>query len=253
MSRRYSTEEEPTSKVARLEKSISMEEEIARLVAIEGMTFNQIANSHYLAKSFKRDGHTLPKSPNTIRECFLREYRRSVLQLKEKIITLKKSGRRFSLSFDESTSVRKRRYLSLNLHDGDECHSLGMSRVIASMPAEKAIQLVHEKLAYFGLDLDADIVSTITDGASVMLRVGRLTSPLHSTCLAHAIHLCVCDVMYQKRAQFDESDEEDDDEEDVEDEESLEALEAAEVVVVPELRVIIKKVRKIVKRFKNSE
>ena len=71
----------------------------------------------------------------------------------------------------------------------DECNSLCMSRVIVSMPVEKSIQLVHEKLAYFGLDLDTDIVSTITDGASVMMRVGRLTSPLHTTCLAHAIHL----------------------------------------------------------------
>ena len=43
----------------------------------------------------------------------------------------------------------------------DECNSLCMSRVIVSMPVEKSIQLVHEKLAYFGLDLDTDIVSNI--------------------------------------------------------------------------------------------
>ena len=45
VSRRSSTEEEPAAKVVRLEKPISMEEELARLVAIEGMTFNQIATT----------------------------------------------------------------------------------------------------------------------------------------------------------------------------------------------------------------
>ena len=42
-------------------------------------------------------------------------------------------------------------------------------------------------------------MSTITDGASVMMKFGRDTRPLHIACLAHAIHLCVCDVLCKEK------------------------------------------------------
>ena len=69
-----------------------------------------------------------------------------------------------------------------------------------SLKTEKPIELVHGRLSKFNLDLDTDIVGTITDGASVMMKFGRDTTPLHIACLAHAIHLCICDVLYRKKS-----------------------------------------------------
>ena len=94
------------------------------------------------------------------------------MTVSEKVNTAKKNEDRFSISFDESTSVRNRRYMNLNLHDGQSFQSLGMIRVKGSMKSEKAIELVQGRLAKFNLNLDTDIVATITDGASVMMKVG---------------------------------------------------------------------------------
>ena len=61
--------------------------------------------------------------------------------------------------------------MNLNLHDGQSFQFLGMIHVKGSMKSEKAIELVQERLAKFNLNLDTDIVATITDGASVMMKV----------------------------------------------------------------------------------
>ena len=67
------------------------------------------------------------------------------------------------------------------------------------MKSEKAIELVQGRLAKFNLNLDTDIMATITDGASVMMKMGRETNPLHIACLFHAIHLCICHVLYKEK------------------------------------------------------
>ena len=63
------------------------------------------------------------------------------------------------------------------------------------MNAAKAIKLVEERLECFGLDLNKDVAATVTDGASLMVKFGKDTSPHHVTCYAHVIHLAVCDVL----------------------------------------------------------
>ncbi|XP_076817944.1 uncharacterized protein LOC143463363 [Clavelina lepadiformis] len=52
-------------------------------------------------------------------------------------------------------------------------------------------KLVEERLECFGLNLKKDVVATVTDGASIMVKFGKDTSPQHVTCYAHAIHLAV--------------------------------------------------------------
>ena len=89
--------------------------------------------------------------------------------------------------------------MNFNLHDGQSFQSLGMIRVKGSMKSEKAIELVQGRLAKFNLNLDTDIVATITDGASAMMKVGRETCSLHIACLCHASHLCICDVLYKEK------------------------------------------------------
>ena len=90
------------------------------------------------------------------------------------------------------------------------------------MDAEKAKLLVQKRLSECKLDLDSDIICSMSDGASVMKKLGREIAPLHITCLAHAIHLCLCDVFYKLSGKsaaddyenYDECSSDDEDEED---------------------------------------
>ena len=150
--------------------------------------------------------------------------------------------------------------MNLNLHDGQSFQSLGMIRIKGSMKSEKAIKLVQGRLAKFNLNLDMDIVATITDGASVMMKVGQETSPLHIACLSHAIHLCICDVLYKEKrkinefnnknnnANDNEVEEEDSDIDETED--NLDEL--PDIVLVSLFCTIVTKVRKTVKMFRKS-
>ena len=50
----------------------------------------------------------------------------------------------------------------------------------------------------FGIDFEADLISSTTDGAAIMIKYGKLSLILHFTCLAHGIHLAVTDILYKK-------------------------------------------------------
>ena len=91
------------------------------------------------------------------------------------------------------------RYMSINIHSKKGAISLGAVRVYGTMPAAKAVAIIRKRLQLFGLDLDKDVVSSTTDGASVMKSFGRMTSPQHVQCMSHGIHLAVCDVLYQAK------------------------------------------------------
>ena len=112
------------------------------------------------------------------------------------------SGQRFSITLDEWTSTRNRRYMTVNLHGRGTFWNLGLARVEGSMPAEKCIELLDKKLAEFELNLSDDIVSICTDGASVMRKVGNLIKPKQQLCYLHGIHLAVTDVLYKKCQNF---------------------------------------------------
>ena len=131
-------------------------------MSVDGFTFNQIANSSLNSRAFK-DGNSMPKNPQTIRDHFVKEFKNTLMTVSEKVNTAKKNGDRFSITFDESTSVRNRRYMNLNLHDGQSFQSLGMIRVEGSIKSEQAIELVQGRLAKFNLKLDTDIYVTITE------------------------------------------------------------------------------------------
>ena len=90
----------------------------------------------------------LPKSGNTLRKIvleFSKNFRISIIIELSKKKSGEVVGKRFSLFFDEWTSQRNRRYLNI---------------------------IVHEQK--YKLNLHTDIVAIITDGASVMKKVGRI-------------------------------------------------------------------------------
>lgn len=172
---------------------------LSRMTARDGLPFSVFCTSVdlrrlLLAKGFHESD--IPKSPNTIRNIVLNYSDKICEQLKQEFLTKKKNGNRFSLSLDEWTSIRNRRYLNVNVHSEKEFWNLGLVRIHGSLPAEKCIEILTQKLNEFGLCLNSDIVCIVTDGSSVMQKVGRLLKADQQLCLAHGIQLAVISVLY---------------------------------------------------------
>ncbi|GBM98597.1 hypothetical protein AVEN_205766-1 [Araneus ventricosus] len=136
---------------------------------------------------------------------------------------LKKQGKRFALSFDEWTSQKNHRYLNLNVHHKEKHFNLGLIRIHGSSTAEHIISLIKKKtLESFGLYSDTDIIGVTTDGASVMVKVGKLMSCYQQLCFVHGLQLAVIDICKNNIERGDElqeitSNESDTDDEDTND------------------------------------
>ena len=115
--------------------------------------------------------------------------------------------------------------MCVNLHDErHEAVSLGMIRVCGSMPAVTALDLVDERLMQYGLSRERHIVGLVTDGASVMAKLGRLTGVEHQQCHSHGIHLAVTDVLYARKDASVQQADDDPLEDELEDDEHDECL-----------------------------
>ena len=188
--------------------------------------------------------------------------------LRKFVKSKKKTNNRFLISFDESTSTRNQRFINLNLYFPVGFQLLGLICVKGSMVTERAIELAQERLHEYALSLNHDIVSTITDGVYIMMKFGRETEPLHFSCLAHGIHLSVCDVLYTEKLKQisdecsdrggtgnatanDKSDGEKNAEE-KSDEQQCDEEQQNYFDIISDIKKIIKKVRKNVKIFRKS-
>ena len=93
---------------------------------------------------------------------------------------MKEGGEQFGLTFDKWTGGNKR-YLTVHLC-GSEFINLGMIRVWSSQKADTLLKLVTLRMEEYDLTWD-DIVAITTDGASIMIKLGRLVPCEHIVCL----------------------------------------------------------------------
>uniref|UniRef100_A0AAV2MI82 Transposase n=1 Tax=Knipowitschia caucasica TaxID=637954 RepID=A0AAV2MI82_KNICA len=132
------------------------------------------------------------------------------------------------------------------------------------MPAEKIKELVDSHLHRFKLNMEQNIVCCTTDGASVMVKFGRLVLPKLQLCYAHAVHLAVTDVLYRRvhreeladvpeRVMETESEEEEDSGPES-DEDSAECVDGGyrSVRVREEMFMSVERVRKIARHYHKS-
>ena len=59
---------------------------------------------------------------------------------------------------------------------------------------QRKLKQVEKQFEVFGLQLDKEVVATVFDGASLMVKFGKKTASQYLNCWAHAIHLAVCGV-----------------------------------------------------------
>lgn len=122
-------------------KRKSIEERMAKAIALDGISPFTIARSEFFGEACTALGLNLPKSHKTIMEMahtFFKEAR------EETIREIKASGVKFSLTMDEWTSIANKRFLNVNIHSGSISFNLGLIRIQKSCPAEEVKRLMTE-------------------------------------------------------------------------------------------------------------
>lgn len=177
---------------------------LARMVAKDGIPFRLFVTSHDLRSSLNARGVKVPNSQTTITKQVLDVASRLETLIKDDIQQRKRNGERFSLTLDEWTALNNRRYMNINVHMSDhKVHHLGLVRIKGSMPATSCADLVKQRVHDFGLSVKSDIIACTTDGASVMVKFAKLINVEHQQCLAHCIHLAVCDSLFNCQPEDD--------------------------------------------------
>ncbi|XP_075990255.1 uncharacterized protein LOC142985898 [Anticarsia gemmatalis] len=263
-------EETPKKKINTIDnyfkKERTMELMISRMICKDGHTLSSFCTSLDTRYLFAKCGYKPPNSPNTIRSIILNFANTVKTEMIIEFEHLKKQNQKFSLTFDEWTSQRNHRYLNLNIHHKEKYFNFGLIRIRGSCNAEHTISLVKDRLISFGIDFDTDVVGITTDGASVMVKVGKLVSCYQQLCFAHGLQLAVVDILYKKKhnlvleetidSRFNESD---DDEDPVDSSESTADMaviisypDFPDIEIVTKYSDLLSKVRKVVKLFKKS-
>ena len=88
--------------------------------------------------------------------------------------------------------------MNVNIHSRNKFWNLGMKKINGKSPAEKVLYLLIEKLHEFKIDLHQHIACIVCDGASVLVKMGRLSKIHQQIYLVHGVHLAVVDVLYAK-------------------------------------------------------
>ena len=170
---------------------------LSELVAIDVLPTRILAKSQRLRAALGAQGYHLPKDAKSIKAIIMKHCLEVKDIYKKQFQEMKKDKICFSITLDEYTSSRIRRFININVHVKNRHWNLGMVRIFGSIPADKAVTIVREKLKEFGICLDSDIVAAPTDGAAVMKKFGKAFLPTHQLCLAHGIHLAICDALYK--------------------------------------------------------
>lgn len=103
---------------------------ISRLAACDGISYNTICKSTDLNLGLTARGFThIPKSVSGVSGIITNYANKIKLALKNEFIGLKSIDHKFSLTLDEWTSVKNRRYLNINVHAKNTFWNLGLCRV----------------------------------------------------------------------------------------------------------------------------
>lgn len=205
------------------------------------------------------------------------QYAKEVMEGQKALVKEKLArGLRFSVTTDDYTKAHQaKRYACVNLHLENEHHRIALIRINGSHPAKKGVKLLNKKFKQFGIDLKRDLIAITTDGAQVMVSMGKMLGIIHQLCHAHGLHLAVTDILYKKKAEkqvfnegengggnggengeeneeIDESETENEDEDDSEDEEGGLEEELDEEAELADIEISLVKMKKIIRLFRKS-
>ena len=129
---------------------------------------------HFYRASLKAEGYDLPKGNSQIQKLVIKKYGQVQDEMKTDLTQLKQKGARYTVTTDEYTSSKNRRYININIHVPGNFFSLGVPRAHGTMPATRQLEVLTDRLSNFDLQFERDIIAITTDGASVMKKLGKL-------------------------------------------------------------------------------
>lgn len=129
-------------------KRQSMQEMIAKMLAIDGFSANSIRGSEYIRSSMTLRGLQLPQSSTSIMDSMHQFYDVAKLNTVKEINAI--CGSKFSATLDEWTSMKNVRYLNVNIHGVDAAiFNLGLIRILGECLAKNIKHFFIGKLNYF--------------------------------------------------------------------------------------------------------
>jgi hypothetical protein len=192
------------------QKQQSLGEIVSELAAKDGLTIRQITRSEFIRDSIQRRGFKLPNNETDVMNIILKYYEQKKKETIELLRQLRQSkdyeSARFSLSIDEWSSLKNRRYFNICVHyTGGIFYNLGLVYIPGKCGASETRQIVETRLEEFGLCFEKDVVAVTSDGPNVMIKFGRESPTEMVLCLNHAIHLSVIATFSNKNSTDDES------------------------------------------------
>ncbi|KAJ2941580.1 hypothetical protein O0L34_g14633 [Tuta absoluta] len=239
-------------------KPRSVNEMVSRLAASDGISIRTITNSEVIRGFVSQAGLNIPKCESQVMKMivdYAEEKRQEISAILNKYV---KNHGRLSITLDEWTSIRNRRYFNINLHGGNgKVYNLGLTYIPGKCGSSETRTIVDTVLKEFGISFKRDIVATTSDGPNVMKKFGRESPAKMVLCMNHAIHLAVTDVLYRKRATSvkDSSDSEESDSDSYDDSDRgfvqlVDDIQNRDIR--PDLKKVLEDTRKIVNVFRRS-
>ena len=277
-----STNIEPAAKITKfaLESSITFKTDIktrlARMVCVDNFSINAISKSKEINALCKIVYNKSVPSFDTIRKYAIDHYEDVKAEIINSIKTLSKSEMP-TISFDEWTSVGTVQILNVIVHFKDVNFNIGVREITnISCTAEVLKHNIFSLLYDHGITHGKKLMVT-ADGASTNKKLAKISNINLQLCINHGLNLSIVDVFYVKKDGITETGLEYDDfsEDELESDDEIvnpepEELDAAvvknwkyqdeeifenqetPVILKSELRMVLKKVRKVSSRIRNS-
>jgi hypothetical protein len=160
----------------------STQEKVCRFIALSGLTFRQVASKE--VKGVLVDAHYKdPPSTHTTVRALLNKFSATVVSKYQDQLADKRKIGKLTVIIDEWTSNANRRYMGVVVrsydcdHTKEQLWNLGLQVIVGSATAANCKEALVTRLQKFSIDLKADIVSVVSDGASVMTFLGKLIEP----------------------------------------------------------------------------
>ena len=110
---------------------------VSKLVAVDGFHPSAVCKSEYICQAFSDKGLLFPQNLNHVMQLVYKQYEIAKYVMVEMPQSLM-SGKRFSLSLDEYTSLRHKGYLIIYVHrDKYKCWNLGIVAISKRMTVDE--------------------------------------------------------------------------------------------------------------------
>lgn len=171
-----------------------MRSTLCDLIAKSNFSINGVVNSQPLQNYFTMKGWRMPSSCSTVKKIIVDYSKEKITEIADSI-----KGVKVSLMLDEWTNCTNKRFLSVVATTNEKAFNLGLSEIVGSGTSANLLNLLKEKMTTFSIE-EKNVIGCTSDGASVMKKLLADFGKISQTCYAHAIHLCVMDLLIKKES-----------------------------------------------------